>query len=162
MEALISVITVSDSRSSGESQDLSGPIAVETLREFGYTLFQVEIVPDEIEPIQSAIRKAATNCRAIFTTGGTGFSPRDVTPEATREMLDKFAPGISELMRLRGLDGTQFSHLSRGVSGVVGDCLVVNLPGSPKAVREGIRAIGHLLPPILESLTGGKCSGGHE
>jgi molybdopterin adenylyltransferase len=157
LEARIGVITISDSRSSGENEDLSGPATIEALQKLGYVSFSTAIVPDEIPAIQQAITTMAQSCAAIFTTGGTGFTPRDVTPEATAAVLERRADNLSELIRLEGLEKTEFSHLSRGVAGMIGSTLVVNLPGSPKAAREGIDAIGHLLGPILSSLAGDGC-----
>ncbi len=158
MESRIGVITVSDSRS--ETNDLSGPTAVAVLRDLGFTDFEMRIVTDEVVEIQSAILDLIENCQMVFTTGGTGFSPRDVTPEATIPLLDKRADNLIELMRYRGLKHTPLAHLSRGVAGVVKGVLVVNLPGSPKAVRQNIEALSPLLKPILESLFGDGCSHG--
>jgi len=129
----------------------------QTLAEFGYNDFESRLVRDEIEEIQAAITELCASCHAVFTTGGTGFSPRDVTPEATAPLLEKRADSLCELMRLRGLTQTEFSHLSRGIAGVCHGALVVNLPGSPKAVLQGIRAIGKLLMPILTNLHEGHC-----
>lgn len=156
----IGVITVSDTRSAGENEDLSGPAVVESLRALGYGGFETAIVPDEIEPIQATIRRFAGICKAVFTTGGTGFAPRDVTPEATAAILERRADNLVELMRLRGLEKTPLSHLSRGVAGMIGSTLVVNLPGSPKAAREGIEALAPLLGPILSAAAGGGCPHG--
>lgn len=154
---MIGVITVSDSRSAGTQTDESGPAAIEALRGLGASNFTTRLVPDEVDEVQNAIRLLCASCAAIFTTGGTGFSPRDVTPEATIPLLDRRADNLSELMRLKGLERTPLSHLSRGVAGVRGKTLVVNLPGSPKAAREGIEAIGPLLGPILSALAGDGC-----
>jgi molybdenum cofactor synthesis domain-containing protein len=151
----IGVVTVSDTRS--EVDDRSGPAAVEALRELGFHSFETGIVSDDIESIQRMLRDLIPKCGAIFTTGGTGFSPRDVTPEATAPLLDRQANSLSELIRLRGLDHTPLSHLSRGISGIAGTTLIVNLPGSPKAARQGIEAIARLLPGILSSLNGDGC-----
>jgi len=143
------VITVSDTRS--PETDVSGPAAVAALRAIGYEEFETRLVRDEIPEIQEAIRELCQSCAAVFTTGGTGFSPRDVTPEATAPLVDRRADNLCELMRLRGLEHTPFSHLSRGIAGIRGSVLVVNLPGSPKGARQGIEAIGHLIGPILEA-----------
>ena len=118
------------------------------LGELGYMDFELRIVKDEIVEIQAAILDLCESCHAVFTTGGTGFAPRDVTPEATAPLLEKRADSLCELMRLKGMGQTNFSHLSRGVAGVCKGALVVNLPGSPKAVLQGIRAIGQLIEPI--------------
>ncbi len=151
----LGVITVSDTRTA--SDDLSGPAVVEALSALGYDKFETWIVEDDLEAIQEAIRSLQRTCAAIFTTGGTGFGARDVTPEATAPLLDKRADNLVELIRLRGLEHTPFSHLSRGVAGIFGQSLVVNLPGSPKAARQGIEAIGPLLGPILGNLLGQGC-----
>lgn len=177
MDQRIGVITVSDSRSASESEDLSGPAVVEALRALGYSRFETAVVPDEVEAIQEAIlamcgsatsravesanefahSKGALPCQAVFTTGGTGFTPRDVTPEATLPLLQRRADNLSELIRLRGLEKTPMSHLSRGIAGINGSTLIVNLPGSPKGAREGIEAIGPLLGAILSALAGEGC-----
>ena len=155
MAARIGIVTVSDTRTA--ANDLSGQTARETLTELGYTEFDSRIVPDEIDQIQAAILDLCENCHAVFTTGGTGFSPRDVTPEATALVLEKRADSLCELMRLKGMGSTSFAHLSRGIAGVCRGALVVNLPGSPKAVLQGIRAISHLIGPILSNLHDGYC-----
>ncbi len=155
MAARIGIITVSDSRN--PSTDQSGPMARATLEEFGYKDFDYRLVQDEVDQIQAAILELCATCHAVFTTGGTGFAPRDVTPEATAPLLEKRADSLCELMRQRGAAHTEFSHLSRGIAGVCHGALVVNLPGSPKAVLQGIRAIGKLLDPILTNLHEGHC-----
>lgn len=154
---VIGVITVSDSRSAGTNEDLSGPAVLAALRELGYAEFETAIVPDDPNRIQGAILRMCGNCQAVFTTGGTGFTPRDVTPEATLPLLERRADNLSELMRLRGLEKTPLSHLSRGIAGINGSTLIVNLPGSPKAAREGIEALAPLLPAILSALAGEGC-----
>ncbi len=127
------------------------------LQAIGFKQFETEIVPDEQLEIQYALREAAMSCQAIFTTGGTGFSPRDVTPEATAPLLTRRADNLSELMRLKGAETTPLAYLSRGIAGMIGNTLVVNLPGSPKGARESIEAIAPLLPSILASLSGEGC-----
>jgi molybdopterin adenylyltransferase len=157
LEPRVGVITVSDSRSAGKAEDVSGPTVVGTLRQLGYQSFTTCIVPDEVSHIQSEIDKLAKECWAVFTTGGTGFAPRDVTPEATAPLLSKRADNLTELMRLRGLEKTPLAHLSRGIAGIRGNCLIVNLPGSPKAARECLEAIAPLLRHIRSALHGEGC-----
>lgn len=144
------MLTVSDTRT--ESTDKSGPEAEAALHTLGFQNIERKLCRDEIAEIQQNLQDLATRCKAVFTTGGTGFSPRDVTPEATAPLLDRRADNLSELMRLKGLEHTPFSYLSRGVAGVLGSTLIVNLPGSPAGARQGIEAIGQLLPLILEGL----------
>lgn len=160
MAPRIGILTVSDTRSRGENEDLSGPAMQEALETLGYAEFVTEIVADEVGLIQEAIGRLAESCQAVFTTGGTGFSPRDVTPEATALLLDRRADNLCELLRLDGLKYTKLSHLSRGVAGMIGPTLVVNLPGSPKAVRQGVEVLGPLLPEVFAALAGEGCSHG--
>ena len=158
MDAVIGILVVSDTRSTGERVDASGPAIEDELRALGYTNIQRLAVPYEKDAIQAAIREMAAKCQAVFTTGGTGFGPRDVTPEATGELLDRRADSIVEYLRLKGLEQTPFSHLSRGIAGMIGPCFVLNLPGSPKAVRHGIQTLAPLLGPILSNLRGAGCT----
>lgn len=146
----IGVVTVSDSRS--WEDDRSGPAVVRALRALGYGHFELCLVKDEVEAIRTAILGLCPVCHAVFTTGGTGFSVRDVTPEATAPLIERRADSLTELMRLRGLEHTPLSHLSRGVAGVRGRTLIVNLPGSPAGAQQGIEALAPLLGPILEAL----------
>jgi len=150
MAPRIGILTVSDTRTL--ETDKSGPAAEAALREIGLTNFERSICKDEVEEIQSQLITLSERCQAVFTTGGTGFSPRDVTPEATAPLLDRKADSLCELMRLKGLDHTPMSHLSRGVAGTRGRTLILNLPGSPQGAAQSIQAIAHLLPPILEAL----------
>ncbi|KAI1723277.1 putative molybdopterin binding domain-containing protein [Ditylenchus destructor] len=147
----ISVITVSDSCSKDRSLDKSGPILIELLNE-STVLKEVElldylIVPDETDQIESALWKCIKNdSNVILTTGGTGFAKRDVTPEATKKVIKKECPGIVTAILVKGLEKTPMAALSRLAAGIVENSLIINLPGSPKAVREGFEVIEGLLP----------------
>ncbi len=148
----IGVITISDTRS--YSDDETGQAVIDSLREFGFDTFESVIVADEVGQIRQALRHMSQECQALFTTGGTGFSPRDVTPEATASVLDRRADNLSDLIRARCAEMNPNGCLTRGISGMVGDCLVVNLPGTPAYARHGVQAIGTLLGGILCQLRG--------
>jgi len=146
-------LTVSDRASAGVYADRSGPEIENVLREFlgGDVKFESLIVPDEVELISTALRKFADDhkCDMVVTTGGTGISARDVTPEATRAVLDKELPGFGEIMRTQSFAKVRTAILSRAVAGIRGRTLIVNLPGKPSAVREGLEI---LAPAIREGL----------
>lgn len=140
------VITVSDRASRGQRQDKSGPAVKEMLEQAGYEVQGVRVVPDEQPEIEAALMEAAEQDIAlILTTGGTGFSPRDITPEATYAVADRNAPGIAEAMRYYSLSITPRGMLSRAASVLRGKTLIVNLPGSPKAVKENLE---YILPSL--------------
>jgi molybdopterin adenylyltransferase len=155
MAQAASVLTVSDGVSSGTRRDESGDVAEALLREAGFDLQDRSVVADDRELIEQALGRLAATSDLVVTTGGTGFGPRDVTPEATRAALDREAPGLGELMRSAGLAHTPLAALSRGVAGTIGRCLVVNLPGSPRGVRESLQAVLPVIPHALELMGGG-------
>lgn len=156
------VITVSTKGARGERADESGPAMHEMLIAAGHNVVHIALVPDEVEAIATAIL-AAVHARAnvVLTTGGTGLSPNDVTPEATRRVIDREIPGIAEALRSRSLEKTAHGMLSRGVAGAVGATLVVNLPGSPRAVRESLEVLLPVLPHAVELLAGETGERGH-
>lgn len=148
------VLTISDSASRGERDDLSGPTVVAGLQSLKAEILAAEILPDERELIAERLRHFAdaTEANLIVTTGGTGFSPRDVTPEATREVIEREAPGLAELMRSESLKITPLAALSRAVCGIRRRALVVNLPGSVRGARENLAAIARTLPHAIDLL----------
>jgi molybdenum cofactor synthesis domain-containing protein len=147
------VLTISDSASTGKRDDLSGPEAKRILEEAGFEVAAIEILPDERADIESRLRRAGDEgFRLVVTSGGTGLSPRDVTPEATLAVIDKHVPGIAELMRLESLKITPRAALSRAVSGIRRSTLIINLPGSVKGVRECLAAVRPILTHAVEVL----------
>ena len=149
------VITVSDRSSRGEREDSSGPLLAGLLRELGLEVGEPVVVPDEVDAVQTALRAAASSYDLVVTTGGTGLSPRDVTPEATRPLLDREVPGIAEALRSRNAERVPTSVLSRGLVGTIGATLVVNLPGSSGGVRDGVAVLAPVLEHALAQLAGG-------
>lgn len=152
----VGIITASDKGSRGEREDLSGPVIKEFVQVMGAQVVAYAIVPDEQKLLEEKLKEYADEkgVDLIFTTGGTGFSLRDVTPEATLGVVDRLAPGIAEAMRWESLKITPKAMLSRAVSGIRGSTLIVNLPGSPKAVRECLQTILPALPHGIEILRG--------
>jgi molybdenum cofactor synthesis domain-containing protein len=153
------VLTVSDSVHAGEREDSSGDLLEELLQRDEFDV-ERRVVPDELETIAAAIRELAERVLLILTTGGTGFAPRDVTPEATRRVLDREAPGLAEAIRADAASRTPHALLSRGVAGLRGETLIVNLPGSPGGCRDGFAVIRPALRHGLE-LAAGKTATAH-
>ena len=155
-DARARVITVSDRSHGGARHDESGPLLSELLGELGFAAVHVVVVPDEIPEIESAMREAIDEgMDLVATTGGTGFSPRDVTPEATRRVIDREAPGLAEALRMFNRDKVPTTILSRAVAGVAGATIVVNLPGSPSGVRDGVSVLEPVIGHAITQLRGG-------
>ncbi|OLT43697.1 molybdenum cofactor biosynthesis protein [Serinicoccus sp. CNJ-927] len=157
-------ITVSDRSSDGRREDESGRLLVQALRAIGYAVTEPVVVPDGVDSVAGALREAVgQGARLVVTTGGTGMGPRDLTPEGTREVITRENPGLAELIRREGSRQTPYAAVSRGVVGVVdwpaergvGGTLVVNLPGRPAAVTEGMDIISPLLGHVLSQVSGG-------
>ena len=160
-----SIVCVSDRCSEGVCQDKSGPLIKDLVSPLGKTVEYI-VVPDEKEEIEKALVYLCDDVKAdvVLTTGGTGFAPRDVTPEATLAVIEKNAPGISEAIRMKSLSITPKAMLSRAVSGIRVRTLIINLPGSPKAVRESLEFILPVLPHAIEVLSGNtqSCGGNYD
>ena len=148
------VLTASDASAAGVRPDASGRQIVERLAAIGFGRVDTAVVPDEQPVIEAALREAAAHHDVIVTTGGTGLTPRDVTPQATRAVLDYEVPGLAEAIRAAGRVHTPLADLSRGVVGVVGRALVINVPGSPRAAMESLSAIESVLAHAIETLAG--------
>lgn len=150
----VAILTISDSCSRGEKADLSGPAVAEALERRGFQVVERGLVADERSAIQEKLIELCGAARLVVTTGGTGIAPRDVTPEATRAVCDRVVEGIAEQMRADGMRKTRFAALSRGVCGVRGTSLILNLPGSPAGAVKSLEAVIDLLPHALELIAG--------
>lgn len=149
------VLTLSDQGAAGHREDTSGPAIRERLTELGIAICDHAIQSDDPDAIVARLQEwVAQGLDLIVTTGGTGFGPRDNTPEATRRVIERNAPGLAELMRAEGLSKTPMAALSRGICGIAGRTLIVNLPGSERAVRENMDALAPVLPHALQLIAG--------
>jgi molybdopterin adenylyltransferase len=148
------ILTLSDKGARGEREDLGGPAIKELLGRIDASVKFYEVIPDEKELIKEKLIEYGKKADLIITTGGTGLSPRDVTPDATLEVIDREIPGIAEAMRAAGLGKTKRAMLSRAVAGVRGETLMINLPGSLNAVREGLEAVMDVIPHAIEKIKG--------
>jgi len=153
-ELTAAVLTVSDSSSRGEREDLGGPAVAAALEKRGFRVVAREIVPDDEPAIADAIKRQCAQARFVVTTGGTGVAPRDVTPEATRAVCDRLLEGVAEHMRSEGAKSIKFAALSRAVCGVRGWSVVLNLPGKPSGAVESLEAVIELIPHALQLLSG--------
>jgi molybdopterin adenylyltransferase len=158
------VVTVSDKGYAGEREDASGPLLAELLRKMGAEIASQTIVPDEQAEIKQTLIQLAdeTQVDLVVTTGGTGPAPRDITPEATQSIIEREMPGLAEALRFEGYRKTPLAVISRGVAGIRGGTLIVNLPGSPRAVREGMETLVPILPHAIKMLRGVDTEHKHE
>jgi molybdopterin adenylyltransferase len=150
----VAVLTFSDKGSKGERADASGPLIQALLKSIAAEIKYTDVIPDEEDLIRQKLIQYSSEVDLILTTGGTGLSPRDVTPEATLEVIERQVPGIAEAMRIEGLKKTRRAMLSRAVAGVRGKALIINLPGSPKAVQENLEVILDVIPHAIEKIKG--------
>jgi len=164
MAIRVGILTVSDRSSRGERPDTTHEAIREVLAEGPYDVVAYEVVPDEVAQIRRVLRLWADrdSLDVILTNGGTGLALRDNTPEATLEVLERQVPGLAELVRNEGVKRTPLAALSRGVAGVRGGTLIINLPGSPKGASESVAALLSILPHAIEQVTGRKVPGGYE
>lgn len=150
----VGILTISDRSSRGERPDTSGPAIKQVVEDLGWQSKKYEIIPDDFHQIRATLSSWSDSGEldVILTTGGTGFSPRDITPEATRSVIDRDAPGMAEAMRARSLEITPHAMLSRGVCGIRGSTIIINLPGSKKAALENLQVIIPVIPHAVELL----------
>ena len=148
------VLTVSDSGARGDRADLSGPATAEVLRQHGFEVAIARVVADDKQQIEEILAELADHAQLVVTTGGTGIAERDVTPEATRAVCYRMIEGIPEMIRAEGLAKTPFAILSRGVCGVRGTSLILNLPGSPQGAVDSMQAVIHILTHAIDLLAG--------
>ncbi|GAA0178766.1 molybdopterin adenylyltransferase [Clostridium sediminicola] len=150
------ILTISDKGSKGEREDVTGPSVKKTLSPNEYYVDYYKIIPDELNIIVKELQYLCDNSKVdlVLTNGGTGFSKRDITPEATQKVIEKYVPGISEAMRMKSLDITPKAMLSRGISGIRNNTLIINLPGSPKAAIENLNFVLPALKHGIEILKG--------
>ena len=148
------ILTVSDSSARGERSDASGPAVAELLQKHDFQIVTTQIVSDDCIHIEDALMRLTEKARLVVSTGGTGIAERDVTPEATRSVCERLVEGVAERMRLEGGKKTPYAALSRGLCGVRGHCLILNVPGSPKGAVESLEAVIDLLPHALQLLGG--------
>jgi molybdopterin adenylyltransferase len=152
----VAIVTISDSAAAGTREDRSGPALEARVSELGWTIAERSLLPDNVEGISKALSALADfdSIDAVLTTGGTGVSPRDVTPEAVRAIADKEIPGFGELMRSEGLKSTKFAPLSRGSAYARGTTLILTLPGSPRGAVDSLNAVAELIPHVVDLLHG--------
>ncbi len=150
------VVTISDKGYTGQREDVSGPMLADLVREMDAEVVRRKIVPDEREQIVRLLVNLADELGVdlVLTTGGTGVTPRDVTPEATKAVIEREMPGLAEILRFEGYRQTPLAVISRGVAGIRGRTLIVNLPGSPNAVREGMETLSPILPHAIQMIRG--------
>ena len=155
------IITISTKGAAGKRVDESGPAIRAALEAAGIKVVHTKLVADGVTPVGNAIREASQKANIVVTSGGTGLSPNDMTPEATRRVIDREAPGIAEALRAHSLTKTPHGMLSRGVAGTLGAALIVNLPGSPRAAQESLEVLIPVLSHAVELLAGESGEGGH-
>lgn len=154
MNIRCAILTISDRSARGERPDASGPALAEAIAAQGWAVIRTGLVPDEFDTIQRVLLTwgGAGDVDVLLTTGGTGFAPRDITPEATRSVIEREAPGLAEAMRIASAQITPFAMLSRAVAGIFRQTIIVNLPGNPKAAVENLTAIQSILPHAVQLL----------